>query len=303
MQKIIFIVGPTSSGKTDVSVKLAEKLNGEIISCDSMQVYKDMDVITRVPGDDILSKVPHHLIKKIPPEEEYNVARFIEEAAALIDQIIARSKLPVIAGGTGLYMKSLIDGLFSSPPEDKDLREELKKEAEEKGSEYLHNRLKSVDPESASKLHPNDTRRIIRALEVYELTGEMIHEKKKETEGISSKYDCRIFGLELPRDVLYGRINETVEGMFNEGLVKLVEGLRARKLSKTALKALGIKEVSAFLDGQVKLEEAVEELKKNTRRYAKRQLTWFRTDERIHWVDADRDISAIVQDILKELTR
>ncbi|MGB3081826.1 MAG: tRNA (adenosine(37)-N6)-dimethylallyltransferase MiaA [Candidatus Omnitrophota bacterium] len=296
--KVVFIVGPTSSGKTAVSIKLAEKVNGEIISCDSMQIYKDMDVITRVPPDRVLSKVPHHLIKKISPEEEYSVARFTREAANLIDQIISRGKLPIIVGGTGLYMKSLIDGLFSSPPEDKDLREEFKKEAEGKGSEYLHKRLESVDPETASKLHPNDTRRIIRALEVHELTGETIHEKKKESEGISSKYDCRIFGLELPRDALYGRINETVEGMFNEGLVKLVEDLRARKLSKTAFKALGIKEVSAFLDGQVKLEEAAEELKKNTRKYAKRQLTWFRADERIHWVDADRSVDEIVEDIV-----
>ena len=301
MQRVIFIVGPTSSGKTDVSIRLAEKLNGEIISCDSMQIYKGMDVITRVPGDDILSKVPHHLIKKIPPEEEYNVARFTEEAAGLIDQIISRGKVPVIVGGTGLYMKSLIDGLFSSPPEDKDLREELQKEAEGKGSEYLYKRLESVDPETASKLHPNDIRRIIRALEVYELTGETIHDKKKGSKGISEKYDCRIFGLELPRDVLYGRINETVEGMFDEGIVKLVEDLRARKLSKTALKALGIKEVSAFLDGRMKLDEAAEELKKNTRRYAKRQLTWFRSDERVEWVDAGQSSEKTANDILNRL--
>jgi tRNA dimethylallyltransferase len=299
--KIVFIVGPTSSGKTAVAAKLAKKLKGEVISCDSMQVYRDMDIITRVPGEELLSCVPHHLVKVIVPEEEYSAAKFAEQASGLIEKISGKGGLPVVAGGTGLYMKSLIDGLFSAPPQDEDLREELKKEAEEKGGEYLYGRLKEVDPETALKLHPNDIRRVIRALEIYELTGETIHEKKKEPGGIWAKYDCRIFGMELPRDVLYGRINEAVEKMFGEGLVELVKNLRGRKLSKTASKALGIKEVCAFLDGKADLDETVGELKKNTRRYAKRQLTWFRADERVEWVDANRDSDDIAGDILGRL--
>ncbi|MFQ5952387.1 MAG: tRNA (adenosine(37)-N6)-dimethylallyltransferase MiaA, partial [Candidatus Omnitrophota bacterium] len=257
-----------------------------------------MNVITRAPGDDLLLNTPHHLVKQISPEEEYSVARFVEEATGIIESIVSRGKLPVMVGGTGLYMKSLIDGLFSSPPSDEDLREELRKEAEDKGGEYLYEKLKEVDPETALKLHPNDIRRIIRAIEVYELTGETIHEKKKESEGISLKYDCRVFGMELPRDILYGRINAAVDRMFNEGLAEEVKGLRARKLSKTAEKALGIKETCAFLDGQIGFDEAVEELKKNTRKYAKRQLTWFRADKRVQWIDANRSVDEIVNDIL-----
>ena len=296
--KVVFIVGPTSSGKTAASIKLAKKLNGEIISCDSMQVYKDMDIITRVSGDEALSDVSHYLVKTISPEEEYSAARFIEESTGFIEQIVSKGKVPVIVGGTGLYMKSLVDGLFSSPPKDEDLREELEREAEEKGGEYLYRKLEEVDPETASRLHPNDIRRVIRALEVYELTGETINEKKKESEGISPEYDCRIFGMEFPRDVLYERINATVEKMFDEGLVELVENLCKRKLSKTASKALGIKEVRAFLNGQTGIDGAVEELKKNTRKYAKRQLTWFRADSRVVWVDANRSVDEIVEDIL-----
>ncbi|MGB2879799.1 MAG: tRNA (adenosine(37)-N6)-dimethylallyltransferase MiaA [Candidatus Omnitrophota bacterium] len=301
MQKIIFIVGPTSSGKTEVAISLAEKLGGEIISCDSMQVYRGMDIITRPPGEKLLSRVPHHLIKSISPDEEYSAARFVEEATRLIEDIISRKKTPVIAGGTGLYMKSLIDGLFSSPPKDEDLRKELEEEAHRQGNEALYKRLEEVDPGTASALHPNDLRRVIRALEVYELSGETIHEKKKESSGIGDKYDCKIFGMDFPREVLYGRINETVDQMFSEGLVEEVKRLREQPLSKTAGKALGIKEVCAFLDGREGFDEMTEELKKNTRKYAKRQLTWFRADERVEWVDANRDVNDITGDILGRL--
>lgn len=300
--KVVFIVGPTSSGKTRVAVELARRLNGEVISCDSMQVYRDMDVITRPPGGDIVENIPCHLTRSISPEEEYNAARFQKEAKRTIADILFRDHVPLVAGGTGLYMKALIDGIFAAPPEDKELREELKKEAEEKGEVVLHERLKRIDPETADKLHPNDTRRIIRALEVYELTGRTISSKKEETEGgITSQYDYRIFGMELARDLLYERINKTVEKMFDEGLLEEVKKLRKRDLSKTAAKALGIKEISSYLEGATGLEGAAEELKKNTRQYAKRQLTWFRADKRIEWVDADRDTPEIVRDILGRL--
>jgi tRNA dimethylallyltransferase len=299
---VIFIVGPTSSGKSAVAVRLAEKLNSEIISCDSMQIYKDMDVITCPPGKDLLSRVTHHLVGTVPPEEEFNAARFVEEAGSIINSIVSGGRIPVVAGGTGLYVKALVDGIFASPPRDGIFREKLRGIVAREGKEYLYRQLKDVDPGTADRLHPNDTRRTIRALEVYKLTGKTISEKKAGSEGISRKYDCRIFGLKIPRSSLYARIDLAVEGMFREGLVEEVERLNGRRLSLTAEKALGIKEISDFLNGRINVEKAEEELKKNTRRYAKRQLTWFRGDKRVVWIDADRDAGEIAEDIMEKMS-
>jgi tRNA dimethylallyltransferase len=301
MKKIIFIVGATSSGKSLVAADLAKRADGEVISCDSMQVYKDMDVITRPPDDDILYRVSHHLIKVISPEEEYNAARFADESSYIIDSIVSKGKMPIVVGGTGLYMKALVDGIFSAPSKDEELRNDLNGIAEKRGVEHLYDQLKECDPETASKLHPNDKRRIIRALEVYSLMGRTIHQEKMEAEGISSRYDCMIFGMKLPRNVLYERINVNVESIFEEGIIETVKELVKRPLSLTARKALGIKEVDAFLRGNLTLDETKEELKKNTRRYAKRQLTWFRGDRRIVWIDANRDVGFIVEDILRQI--
>jgi tRNA dimethylallyltransferase len=299
---VIFIVGPTSSGKSTVAARIAEKLNSEVISCDSMQVYKDMDMVTHPPGKDLLSRVTHHLVGTVPPEEEFNAARFAEEAGSIINLIVSGNKIPVVAGGTGLYVKALVDGIFASPPRDGILRERLREIAARKGKEYLYRQLKDADPGTANRLHPNDMRRIIRALEVYKLTGKTIGEKKTESEGISRKYNCRIFGLKIPRSSLYARIDLTVERMFREGLAGEVEQLKRRRLSLTAEKALGIKEISAFLDGRINIKKAEEELKKNTRRYAKRQLTWFRGDKRVVWIDADRDVGQIAEDIMETIS-
>ncbi|MBU0683846.1 MAG: tRNA (adenosine(37)-N6)-dimethylallyltransferase MiaA, partial [Candidatus Omnitrophica bacterium] len=185
-----------------------------------------------------------------------------------------------------------------APPKDETLREELFQLAQKMGNEYLYSELKKVDPDTASRLHSNDLRRIVRALEIFTLTGKTMNEKKSETRGVSKKYDCLMFGLSLPRKTLYARIEKTVDKMFSEDLVGEVQKLRTRKLSLTATRALGIKEVSAYLDGEVTLSEAKDELKKNTRRYAKRQLTWFRADGRIEWIDADRDVTTIIDDIV-----
>ncbi|TRZ53513.1 MAG: tRNA (adenosine(37)-N6)-dimethylallyltransferase MiaA [Dehalococcoidia bacterium] len=298
-KKIIFILGPTSSGKSKAAIDLAKKIDGEIISCDSMQVYKDMDIITQVVEN---CEVPHHLIKVIPPEEEFNAAKFVKMAAEALNVILKKGKQAIFAGGTGLYVKALLDGIFPAPSKDEELRLSFEKIAEEKGNEYLHNELKKVDPSRAAGLHYNDTRRIVRALEIFKLTGQTMDEKKSETRGIYNKYDCRLFGLSLPRELLYERVNSRVEKMFDDGLVKEVKDLRARALSLTAGKALGIKEAAAYLDGEMSMEESKEELKMNTRRYAKRQLTWFRADGRIEWLDADRDITEIVRDILTNLS-
>ena len=175
---VIFIVGPTSSGKTQVATKLAEEINGEIFSCDSMQVYKDMDILTQAPSEELTSRIKHHLVRIIPPEEEFNVAEFTKKTQEAINDILLSNKVPIGVGGTGLYIKSLLDGIFTSPPKDANLRERLKETALAKGNEYLYHQLKKVDPRTAAKLHPNDLRRVIRALEEYELTGTTIHDKK-----------------------------------------------------------------------------------------------------------------------------
>jgi len=297
-EKVVFIVGPTSSGKSAVALSLAEKIDGEIISCDSMQIYRDMEIISQAPDDDTLSRIKHHLARVIPPEEEYSVARFVEDAKETIVSIHSRKKTPIVVGGTGLYMKALADGIFDSPRKDEAFRDILNNIVVEKGTEYLYRELEKRDPVTAAKLHPNDSRRIIRALEVLEQTGRTIHEKKAEAKGIWDRYDCRIFGLDIPREILYVRINTAVDRMFEAGLVEEVKKLRERQLSLTAEKALGIKEVSAFLDGKASIEEAKEELKKNTRRYAKRQLTWFRADDRIKWIDGDRAPDDVAGEIM-----
>ena len=300
-EKTIFIVGPTSSGKSAVALGLAEKVDGEIISCDSMQIYRDMEIISQAPANEALSRIKHYLVGSIPPEEEYSAALFMEESEKAVVSIHSSGKTPIVVGGTGLYMKALVDGIFDSPGQDKDFRDILEKTAAEKGREHLYRELERADPLTAAKLHPNDVRRVIRALEVIEQTGRPMHEKKAEAMGIGEKYDCRTFGLDIPRGTLYARINATVDRMFEEGLVEEVRKLRERKLSMTAKKALGIKEISAFLDGEVSREESKEELKKNTRRYAKRQLTWFRGDKRVVWIDGDRAPDDVAGEIVREM--
>jgi tRNA dimethylallyltransferase len=294
---IIFISGPTASGKTEVACELALRFDGEIVSCDSMQVYKGMDILTQASSEEITSKVRHYLVREIKPSEEFSASRFSAKSLIYIDRIISKGKIPVFAGGTGLYVKALIDGLFPAPAKDDNLRKELEDKALKQGKESLLEDLKKVDPKAAEKLHVNDTRRIIRALEVYKLTGETITEKKNDTTGIEGSFNCMMFGLDVPRDVLYQRINANVEKMFREGLVEEVKKLLKGTLSSTAQKALGLKEVGYFLSGDMTLEEAKEQLKMNTRRYAKRQLTWFRADKRIRWINADRPIDEIVNDI------
>lgn len=299
--KVIFIVGPTSSGKTPLSLELAEKINAEIISCDSMQIYKGMDILTSAPGREDLSRVPHYLVKELEPSEEYSAAAFAAKAEDLIRAILSREKVPLVVGGTGLYMKALVVGLFDSPPKDEELREELSREAQEKGVECLFERLKRVDPDTCEKISSHDLKRIIRALEVYELTGDTIHARKKTSRGIGAEYECRLFALDLPREILYARINNAVDRMFDQGIIEEVKSLLGRALSLTASKAIGIKEVSGLLEGKMSLEEAKEEMKKNTRRYAKRQLTWFRADKRIEWIDADKNMKEMLEEMLKKV--
>lgn len=301
--RIIFLVGPTAVGKSETAVCLAKRINAEIISCDSMQVYKGMDIITSKPPLASRRIIPHHLLSVISPDKEYCVFRYYKDASPKIKEILRRAKTPLIAGGSGLYMSILIDGIFKSAKPRKAIRNRLYQQAEELGSEYIYKRLKDIDPEAAAKIHLNDTKRIVRALEVFEVTGQTISQLQKQRRELGQEYDIKVFGLNMEREKLYRRIDERVEKMFNQGLVAEVKCLLKSKLSKTAAYAIGIKEAKGYLDGLYDLEAAKRLAKRNTRLYVKKQLTWFRKDKRINWIqvgDKEKPIT-IAKKILKSL--
>jgi len=287
--KLVFIVGPTAIGKTGISFELAKLVECEIISCDSMQVYRGMNVGTSKPAKILISSIPHHLVDIIEPSEEFSVAQFRALAVHAIEDIISRRKTPLLVGGSGLYVKVLIDGIFEAPVTDRELRQRLEQEAEEFSVVHLYERLKQVDPESAARIHPNDMRRIIRALEVFEKASAPISELRKRTSGLGDKYDIRIFGLEMERAALYEKIDERVEQMFSEGLVDEARALMGGKLSLTASQALGYREAFGYLAGDYDIEEAKRLTKRNTRHFAKRQMTWFRRDPRVEWIMLEKD--------------
>jgi len=293
--RIIFLVGPTGIGKSETAVCLAKKINAEIISSDSMQIYKGMDIITSKPPF-ALRRIPaHHLISVISADKEYNVSKYYKDVSIKLKKILKRSKIPLIAGGTGLYMSILIDGIFKSKGSGKIVRSRLYKQAEERGNEYLYKRLQGIDPEAARKIHPNDIKRIVRALEVFETTGEPISKLQKQRRGLLEEYDIKVFGLNMPREKIYKRIDERVEKMFTRGLIAEVRRLLKSKLSKTARYAIGIRELKGYLEGSYGLEEAKRLIKRNTRLYAKRQMTWFRKDRRIDWIEVkEREKPAVV---------
>lgn len=287
-EKVVFIVGPTCVGKTGLAISLAKKINGEIISSDSMQAYRKMDVISQKPTKKERRAIQHHLVGFLDPSEEYSAAEFINKATSLIKRILAKRKIPIVVGGSGLYVKALIDGLFPAPKKDARLRKTLEADAEKNGAIVLYEELKRVDPETASKIHPNDLRRIIRALEIYRLTGVNVSDHKKSTVGIKSLFAIEMFGLTMAKKTLHGRIEERTDKMFSDGIVEEVRALRKASPSITAKAALGYKEVEGYLDGSYSLEEAIELLKKSTMRLTKKQMTWFRADKRIKWIDLDK---------------
>jgi len=287
--RLIFLVGPTAIGKTGISFELAKLIGCEIISCDSMQVYKGMNIGTSKPAKCLLNSIPHHLVDIIEPSEEFSVAQFSRLSAAAIEGIISRRKTPLLVGGSGLYVKILIDGIFEAPATDRELRNRLEQEAEEFGTGILYDRLKEVDAQAAKKIHINDLRRIIRALEVCQKASAPISELRKDMKGLSESYDIRIFGFNMERGILYRKIDERADLMFTEGLVNEARNLTETKLSLTASQALGYKEVFGYLRGEYDLEEAKRLVKRNTRRFAKRQLTWFRKDKRVEWMMLDEN--------------
>jgi len=298
--RIVVIVGPTASGKTKTAVKLASEIQGEIISCDSMQVYKNMPILTQAPAKKELKAIPHYLVSEISPEYEFSAAEFIRKAQNIICDLIKRNKVPVLTGGTGLYIKTLIDGLFPSPGKDMILRKKLEDKAKKHGSGVLHKILSDKDPDTAAGIHPNDTRRIIRALEIYYLTGIPMTVHKQKTVGIKELYDVMLFGIHIPRTELYERIDRRVEKMFRDGLIPEVKKCLTYRLSITARSALGIKEIQGYLNKEYSLRDAREMLKQNTRKYAKRQMTWFRADKRIRWFSEGKGIIDYCRHIFKE---
>ncbi len=286
-KKVVFLVGPTAVGKSDVAVSLAKEINGEIISCDSMQVYKGMDIISSQPGASLKKQVPHHFIGIISPAKEYNVSKYRKDAIKVMEKIIDKGKVPLFTGGTGLYMSILIDGIFEAKTEDESIRKKLYKEAESSGSLAMHDKLKKIDPRAASKIHPNDLKRIVRALEVFETTGKPISDLQKLRRGLADEYEIKSFCLNMARDKLYQRIEERINKMFRKGLVKEAAGLLKLKLSRTASYAIGLRELKGYFEKQYDLNEAKRQMARNTCLYSKRQLTWFRKDKRIKWVEVE----------------
>ncbi|MBE7016926.1 MAG: tRNA (adenosine(37)-N6)-dimethylallyltransferase MiaA [Ruminococcaceae bacterium] len=303
-KRVIVITGPTATGKTALSVALAEALSGEIISADSMQIYKGMDIGTAkvTPGE--ARGIPHHMVDIAEPEESFSVSRWVDMAAAACEDIFARGKTPIIAGGTGLYIDSLLSGrdFAAAPDVDEALREKLSLEYDSIGGEAFREKLRLVDPERAEKLHPSDKKRLTRAMEVYLLTGETISAHDRRTRALPKRYESLRVALTYKnRDTLYERIDRRVDLMVEQGLFAEVEELLRRGLAEgsTAMQAIGYKEAAAYFAGHLSREEAIEKIKQESRRYAKRQLTWLRRDSALHWIYRDGALSP--EDHLDEL--
>lgn len=302
-KNIVIIAGPTASGKTELGISLAKAIDGEIISADSMQIYKYMNIGTAKPTSIEMNGVPHHMIDIVFPDEEFSVALFRRLAGEYIDDITSRGKVPIILGGTGLYINSLTHNLdFSEAPENKELREFLANIAAEKGNEYVHEMLRNVDQESYNRLFPNDLKRVIRALEVFKITGKTISEVQKESREKPIDFNLAYFALSMDRNRLYDRVNLRVDKMFQFGLLEEVIMLREMGYGRDlkSIQGIGYKEVYDYLDGMFTLDEVKNIIKQSTRNYAKRQLTWFRRDERINWIDLDKldRVEEILQNII-----
>lgn len=285
---MLVLLGPTAVGKTAVALALARKAKGEIVSCDSMQVYRGMNIGTAKPSPVEMREIHHHLIDIIEPEKRYDVAQFLRDAEAAIIEVEGRGNLSILAGGTPMYLKAFLFGVFEGPSADLKLREKLKKEADEKGSKVLWQRLKDVDSEAAKKIHPNDLRRIVRALEVHEKTGSPISVLQRQWRKERPARDAVIVGLDRPRKVLYSRIDERVDKMLELGFVEEVRQLRNR-LGPTASRALGYAEMVQYLNDECTIEEAVQAIKNNTHNLVRKQMTWYRSIDNVSWIDLEND--------------
>ncbi|MDN5307206.1 MAG: tRNA dimethylallyltransferase [Eubacteriaceae bacterium] len=287
---VIVILGPTASGKTGLGVEVAKKIGGEIISADSMQIYKFMNIGTAKVTEKEMDGIPHHLIDFVFPNEAFSVAEFKDLATAKIGEILKRHKIPMIVGGTGLYINSLtLPWSFEEKAGDEEVRWRLMAEAEVMGREHLYEHLLDIDPVSAQKIHPNNVNRVIRALEIFEVTGKPKSYLDEQSQQQELNYNYFLIGLDWPREILYERINERVDLMIENGLIEEGEMLldRGYNWDMGAMKAIGYKELRPYFEKRASLEEVVEILKRDTRHFAKRQMTWFRKDDRIHWLKMD----------------
>lgn len=287
-QPLIILTGPTAVGKTELSIALAKAVNGEIISADSMQVYKYMDIGTAKIMPEEMQGVKHYLVDELAPDEDFNVVRFAQMAREAMEEIYAKGKIPILVGGTGFYIQAVLYGIdFTENEEDKAFRQSLEKIAQEQGELVLHEKLKEVDPASAKAIHPNNVKRVIRALEYFEQTGEPISAHNDRERQKESPYNAAYFVLTNDREVLYDRINQRVDKMLEAGLLEEVKGLleRGYKKEMVSMQGLGYKEIIDYLEGNITLEEAVYILKRDTRHFAKRQLTWFRRERDVVWFD------------------
>ncbi len=299
---LLVILGPTAVGKTELSLEIAEKIHGEIISADSMQIYREMNIGTAKASQAERTRIEHHLIDIVNPDQDFSVADYQERVDTLIPRIIEKECTPILIGGTGLYIKALIQGfLFPEMKTNTELRNKLEKEAEKYGNEYIHNKLKEIDIELANKLHPNDLRRVIRGIEVFNETGNTITYYKKKQEATPKRYNSLKIGLTRERESLYQRINHRIDIMIENGLVNEVKYLldSGYDIGTTALQGLGYKEIIGYLNNEYSFEEAVRILKRDTRHFAKRQLTWFNRDKDIHWFNlSQKSTTAVYNEIM-----
>lgn len=290
-QPLVVLTGPTAVGKTELSISLAKQINGEIISADSMQVYTKMDIGTAKIKKEEMDGVKHYLIDVLDPSEDFNVVRFQTMAKQAMEEIYAKGKIPIVVGGTGFYIQALLNNInFDDNDADTSYREELEALVKEKGAEYLHNMLREVDEKSAEAIHMNNSKRVIRALEFYHQTGKKMSEHNEEESKKESAYNSAYFVLNCDREVLYNRINKRIDLMVKEGLLEEVQALKEEGYSRdlVSMQGLGYKEILAYLEGEISLEEAIYILKRDTRHFAKRQLTWFRREKEVIMVDKDK---------------
>lgn len=301
--KVIVICGPTASGKTALSIELAQKINGEIISSDSMQIYKDMDIGTAKPTEEEKKGIKHYLLDFLEPDERYSVAEYKKDAEKAIEEILQKGKTPIVVGGTGLYSDSLIYGIEYQEIEfDEKYRKELEKIAEKEGLEKLYEQAKKIDNKAMEKISANDKKRIIRVLEIYNATGKTKTEQEIESRKKGVKYDYKVFAINMDRERLYERINKRVDIMIQQGLIHEVEVL-LKKYNKfpTAMQGLGYKEVVEYLEGKSTEQEMIEKIKMETRRYAKRQITWFKKNKQTIWIDGEKSREENIKYILENI--
>lgn len=302
MKPTVYVIGgPTASGKSKLAVELAKKINGEIVSADSMQIYKDMNIGTAKVTAEEMQGIKHHLIDFISPEERYSVSDFKKDAENAIEEILKNGKTPIIVGGTGLYIDSLIYGIeFQDEEVDTDYRNELNEIAEKEGLEKLYKKAEEIDPEAMKKISENDKKRIIRVLEIFHKTGKTKTEQEKESRKNEVKYNYKVYAITMDRSKLYERIEQRVDRMIESGLIEEVKSI-LKKYSKfpTAMQGLGYKEVVEYLEGKTTKEEMIDKIKKETRHYAKRQLTWFRKNKETIWLDGENTIEKNIRVILE----